>query len=166
MDPERVESVRSFLKAGREPMLASLKRNCNVDCTGVATLKNAPVNSDQCEGGFGGTGYHLDRDNKSWYSAFGITMAERSHAYQDADEIMEKELKKQKKQDKAGGKKVPYGKTEVAEKDVVKWKMVSYFAMPEEARHKLLDAAEKTFGAHRKKATGQRPEGCSTSWQA
>ena len=44
----------------------------------------------------------------------------------------------------------------LAEKDVAKWKMVSYFAMPREARHKLLDAAEKTFGAHRKKATDQR----------
>jgi hypothetical protein len=45
--------------------------NRNVDCTGVATLKNASVNSAQCDGGFDVTGYHLDRDNKSWYSAFG-----------------------------------------------------------------------------------------------
>ena len=43
-----------------------------------------------------------------------------------------------------GGKKVPYEKTKVAEKHVVKWNMVSYFAMPEQTRHKRLDNAEKT----------------------
>jgi hypothetical protein len=83
-------------------------------------------------------------------------MAERMHAFQGRDEIREKETKKQKQKQRAAGKKLGYGKTEVRESDVEKWDMVSFFALHVDVRHKLLDSAERSFKELRIEARGQK----------
>ena len=158
LDDELVASVQELMVAGRQPMLESLARNRNIDCSNKPQLEHAHVNSDQCEGGFGSVDYHASRDGKSLSSAFGIAMAERMHALQSSEEIREKEAKKKKKKLKAAGQTGKYGETEVEDVDVERWTMVSYFALDEDVRHRLLDAAEMTFKEHRTKSKEQLQE--------
>lgn len=132
LDDELVASVQELMVAGRQPMLESLARNRNIDCSNKPQLEHAHVNSDQCEGGFGSVDYHASRDGKSLSSAIGIAMAERMHALQSSEEIREKEAKKKKKKLKAAGQTVKYGETEVEDVDVERWTMVSYFALDED----------------------------------
>jgi len=71
------------------------------------------------------------------YACFGISMAQKNHSYQHADERKEIERKKKRKKLIESGAKPAYGSVSVTDEEVEKWNLVNYFALDEDTRRAL-----------------------------
>ena len=76
-DPTRIHMVAEIALAAVPRIQKSIAALRNKDCSGIPELKNAPVNTDECESGIGGLDYLLYRTLANYSTVFGVQNANR-----------------------------------------------------------------------------------------
>ena len=129
--PNRAHIIAEYATTGWRRSHDKILLHRGLDCRGIDVLKNAPVNTDQTEGGIGHLDYCLHRPLANFKTCFGSCGAQMMQIFSTQAAQVDRVNKKRKRADH-----VQFTR---------QWSMTSYYAIPKARRWEILGIISKGY---------------------